>query len=371
MRLEDNPFVYDRPLAPDELIDREPELARLMELCHVGQSARLGAPRRYGKTTLLRRACRDAEAAGFAAVLVDFSGVLSLEDVAVRIADAYRSLEGPLRRIARELLRSLGLRVRLGEGVEVEAGVTNRHDPSTLERMAQLLDLPAALHRRSGKRVLVVFDEFQALVGVESSLDGLIRSRIQHHAESATYVFAGSGVSLMRALFSERERPLYGQAQPLELIPLPGSALAGYVEDRFDGAGVDVSEVTDAYLAFVEGHPQRAMLVAHHLWRETALAGDDPIAGWDRAREASLSELTEAFEVLTGSFSVARRAVLRQVARSQTGLYTRDSLREMGLEKTTAQQALRALVDSGLVIRVERGNHRLVDPLLASWLRRG
>ncbi len=370
VELAENPFVYDRPLAPDQLIDREVELARLLELCQVGQSVRLGAPRRYGKTTLLRRACRDAETAGLVAVLVDFSGVLSLEDVAIRVADAYRALEGPLRRIVRELLRSLGLRVRVGEDVSIEAGITpSRHNASSLERLSQLLDLPAALHRRTGNRVLVVFDEFQALLGVEASLDGVIRSRIQHHAEAATYMFAGSGVSLMRALFADRERPLYGQAQPVDLPPLPDQAVASYVEDRFQAARVDVSEVIDAYLAFVKGHPQRAMLVAHHLWRETTLADADPLAGWDRAREASLAELAEAFEVLLGSFTVAQRAVLRQVARSETGLYSRDALRQMGLEKSGAQQALGALLEAGQLVRVERGQHRLIDPLLAEWLR--
>jgi len=85
--------------------------------------------------------------------------------------------------------------------------------------------------------------------------------------------------------------------------------------------------------------------------------------------EVALSELTEAFEVLLGSFSVPQRAVLRQIARSETGLYTRDALRQMGMEKTSAQQALRALLGAGQLVRISRGRHRLIDPLLAAWLR--
>ncbi len=127
--------------------------------------------------------------------------------------------------------------------------------------------------------------------------------------------------------------------------------------------------MTDAYLAFVKGHPQRAMLVAHHLWRETALADPDPIAGWDRARDASLAELTEAVELLLGSFTVTQRAILRQVARSETGLYNRDALLQMGLEKSAAQQALGVLLEAGQLPRLERGRHRRIDPLLTEWLR--
>ena len=51
--MQPNPFTYDRPLPPAELVDRAPELERLIELARPGQSSRLGAPRRFGKTTLL------------------------------------------------------------------------------------------------------------------------------------------------------------------------------------------------------------------------------------------------------------------------------------------------------------------------------
>ncbi len=48
-----NPFVYDDPLPPDQLVDREPETAQLLGLAEGGHNTRLQAPRRYGKTTLL------------------------------------------------------------------------------------------------------------------------------------------------------------------------------------------------------------------------------------------------------------------------------------------------------------------------------
>jgi uncharacterized protein len=56
---------------------------------------RLVAPRRYGKTTLLRRLLGDCEQAGTNTVYVDFFGVVSFEEVALRIEEAYRSLRHP------------------------------------------------------------------------------------------------------------------------------------------------------------------------------------------------------------------------------------------------------------------------------------
>ena len=56
-----NPFVYSRPLAPDDIIDRDEETQRLLAAAVGGHYVRLYAPRKYGKTSLLGRVLRDGE----------------------------------------------------------------------------------------------------------------------------------------------------------------------------------------------------------------------------------------------------------------------------------------------------------------------
>ena len=85
-----NPFVYSRPLAPDDIIDRDEETQQLLKNAVGGHYVRLYAPRKYGKTSLLRRVLRDAERQeGMIPILVDLYGVLSIADVAIRFERAY------------------------------------------------------------------------------------------------------------------------------------------------------------------------------------------------------------------------------------------------------------------------------------------
>jgi len=127
-----NPFVYDRPLPPDELIDREDEVELLLGLADAGQTARLSGPRRYGKTTLLRKLLEEADKRGLATVYVDFDRVVSLEGASERIEAAYRrQLQGPVRRTAANVIRTL--RPRIGAGA---AGVRGEIAP-TIERDAR------------------------------------------------------------------------------------------------------------------------------------------------------------------------------------------------------------------------------------------
>ena len=95
MQTDLNPFVYSRPIAPDDVVDRDDETRKLLALAAGGHYVRLYAPRKYGKTSLLRRVLRDAERdEGMVPVLVDLYGVLSLADVAVRVERAYAGLRG-------------------------------------------------------------------------------------------------------------------------------------------------------------------------------------------------------------------------------------------------------------------------------------
>jgi hypothetical protein len=94
-----NPFRIAGELLPHEMIDRGEEVARLFSLGVGGHASRIVAPRRYGKTSLLRRVLAEASAEGWATALVDLEGVLSLSSVVVRIERAYdRELKGAIRR---------------------------------------------------------------------------------------------------------------------------------------------------------------------------------------------------------------------------------------------------------------------------------
>src|SRR3954447_4504278 len=128
-----------------------------------------------------------------------------------------------------------------------------------------MLDLPKKVFERNGVRTLVVFDEFQDLLRISSDVDGLLRSKIQFHRDEASYIFAGSEPGMLNALFTDRGRPLFDQARPILLDPLPDEDLIEYIGGRFERAERDPREALDPLVDLARGHPQRAMLLAHHL----------------------------------------------------------------------------------------------------------
>jgi uncharacterized protein len=362
-----SPFVFARPVGPEDLIDRESEVQELMDLVEGSHHARLTAPRRYGKTTVLARLAHEAERTlDMTSITVDLSRVLSVGDVAIRVEDAYRrATDGPVLRSVRDVVRSWNLGITLGAG---GLAAMLESDPKTdpLPALHRLLDLPRDAHERTGRRVLVCFDEFHELLRLDG-LDGVLRSHIQHHGTAAAYVFAGSEPGMMEALFAERERPLFGQAQPVQLGPLPTPALADAVEERFAATGRDPGEALDALLEVARGHPQRAMLLAHHLWRTTDPGTPATLATWSRTLDDVLATLGDGFDRFLDSLPGGQLRVLFAVALSSHGLTSTYTRSRFGLPKgSAAAQARTALIARGEIL--PGTPPRVTDPLLALWL---
>jgi uncharacterized protein len=368
--MELNPFVYDDPLPPDALVDRELETEQLLRLAEGGHNTRLQAPRRYGKTTLLGKVSAEGEKIGMTTVYVDFFRAITLAEVSRRIEEAYLSaMAGPARRAVSAVTRRWHGKVVVtpgGVGAEVEP-VQRREQ----QRLSDMLDLPKRVFKRSGGRTLVVFDEFQDLLRINSEVDGLLRSKIQFHRDEASYIFAGSEPGMLNQLFADRKRPLFDQARPIQLEPLSDEDLIKYIGERFEQTDRDAGEALEALLDLVRGHPQRAMLCAHHLWEQTPGGTTSDLETFYGAVAAVDRETKEAFEKLWEDLSDKpnQRKVLAALANSQDSLYNRRTLEAFGLEKGSAENAVSALVGRGEVQRSDAG-FLIVDPLLERWLRR-
>src|SRR5918994_745257 len=255
MITDTNPFVYSRPIAPDEVIDRDDETRRLLEWAVGGHYVRLYAPRKYGKTSLLGRVLRDGEKQeGLVPILVDLYGVLSIADVTVRVERAYaRQLKGKVRARVEEFLQSTGLGLSLGAfGFSARLQLDPRSDP--LPALHALLDLPLRLAEGGGRRALVVFDEVPGGPKGEQ-LDAILRSHIQHQGDVASYVFSGSEPGMMERLFETKDRPLYGSGRPPPLERPRKEDIAEHVTRRLRRAKRGVGGALNPPLLTAARHP--------------------------------------------------------------------------------------------------------------------
>jgi hypothetical protein len=307
-----------------------------------------------------------ASAEGWATALVDLEGVLSLSSVVVRIERAYdRELKGAIRRTVDSLFRAWQVGLSLGAGGFTATLQSNpRVDVESV--LLRLLDLPAKLHDRTGVRSLVAFDEFQDLLRVDGA-DGILRSVLQHQTAVASYAFSGSAPTLMQRLFEDPSRPLLEHAVSVELGPLPADATAVYLEERFRRTDRDIGNALDPLLAFTRGHPQRTMLVAHHLWELVPPGSAADESAFVDAREQALQHAETAIRARWESLAVNEQRVSLALATRARNLYAEETLRFLGLKKGSVDRALAGLIGKAEAHQTA-GGPELTDPLLEHWL---
>jgi hypothetical protein len=363
--MQASPFIFDGPLPPDEVVGRDDELGALRDRAARGRFVLLHAPRRYGKTSLIHRLARDADDDGdLAVVTVDLEGVLTLDDIARRVHHAYTRLPRT------SFGRAVGAALAAIGSVGVTAGwgavtLTPRPPSEAMPVLEALLSLPYEVAGKTGRRVLVVLDEFQAIAPVANA-DAVLRSQIQHQRDRVSYLFAGSEQSLLQAVFADRARPLYGQAEQVALGPLPAAVATALVEERFEATERDPGGALAPLVTTADGHPQRLAFLADALWHATPPGVASDASTWVTALEGALRRGNAEFLAVENGLPMTQRKVALLLALGEPP--TGSAAERMGLSKGAARGALDGLVDKGHA-HDRDGRIRLVDPLYGAWLR--
>lgn len=356
-----SPFPYQGPLPPDRVTGREElaiDLARRLADRRV--TALLG-PRRYGKTSLLRRVTTDLAGVGSDTVWVDLYELSSMADLAAAVDRGLAAVEGRSARLLREVAGTLS--IRLGRlGVELSRGRRDRPDP-VLALRALLQVLVRAAQRRE---LVLVLDEFSGIADIKGAA-GMLRTELQHHYQDLGIVFAGSQPSTMRTLFSDRAQPFFAQADLVEIGPLADEAVRDIVEHGFHRTGRSPGRQTDPLIVLADGHPQRAMQLADALWRATGEGGTADDSTWAVALAAVRAAVDGGCERLYALLPGGQQRTLRVVAAG--GSVYGAAAERVDLGPGTAHAAVEVLLGNGDLAR-RQDRLAVVDPLLADWLRR-
>lgn len=345
-------------------------MAQLADLAEGGHHVRLSAPRRYGKTSLLYNVRAELQDRGLRCVYVDLYGAVSRGDVARAVRTGFSALSGSRGAAVAEAFREVEFAIE-GRVPGLIATVRKAPGASSPEiELAELFDLPKRLFAKDGIRTVVIFDEFQELLNAGDRIDALLRSRIQHHINEAAYIYSGSHEGMMRALFNDKDRPLFRQARPIELPPLADPELGAFIESRFAAQGRDPGQALTYLLHTVGGHPQRAMQLAHHLFEATAIGEPAGAEQWTQALAAVFRESEPELQQAWAGLKKNERRVV--TAASQGGqLLARDTLASVDLTLATASRVRDQLLAAGDLRRRPDGSVYVTDPLLGEWAAAG
>jgi len=376
-----NPFVYGEVVPLSAFADRVVELDRLVRDLTAAQKIFLISPRRYGKSSLVRRALAAMAKQGALTVEVTVSSYSSyvafLEGYARAVVSAETKWDRA-RTWLREVIRSAKAEVHYSPGASAGGpisvsfpGVRSLRDQA---RLAQdVFALPARLAEERRRKVVVALDEFQGIAEFNGgSVEHAMRAAIQHQRDVG-YVFAGSEPSLMERMLGPK-RPFYRAGPVIRLEKIPADEFAAFIDVRFVRSGVRPEVGLAAAIVELAGNlPYDVQRLAHETWDEVRAAGRRRATLEDLhlALRRLLTEHHMMFEALWQRLRTAQRGVLRAVVLEEgQGLLSIEVRERHRLgAASTVQYALGALVRDDLIGR-EGDRYVVVDSLLREWVVR-
>jgi hypothetical protein len=298
-----NPFSYGGVVGTSSFCNREEDLQVLRRTVDNAGRLFLYAERRMGKTSLVRVLHDELPDDEYVAAYVDLwptDGPASFtKAMAKATAEASSTTVETLLANARTFFSSLQPSVTVDESGAPVLTFGAERPSGTDPEIKEVLAAPARAADRTGKRVVVVFDEFQQIATYEAGrVERKLRSEIQHH-EQVAYLFVGSRKHLIREMFLDSKRPLYRSAQHYPLRTIDEADWQPFILNPFEEAGKSIPKsVIHEVCRITEGHPFYVQHLCHVLGERC-----------DKRSEVAHEDVQEATDILLDRESYAHTAL--------------------------------------------------------------
>ena len=351
-----NPFQFGVLVDNDFFTDRVKELKEVQQSLDSANHLILISPRRFGKSSLVAKAVK---ASGRPHVTLNMQNMLSVEDFASKL------LRELFHQYPMERIRHLMTHFRIIPTVSTNP-VTNVMDVSfqpTMNTMVLLEDAMALLEKVSsnGKRLIVVFDEFQEIMNIRKGLDKQLRSIMQEQ-QHLNYVLLGSQESMMTEIFERKKSPFYHFGKLMRLGKIPYADFREYVSARLPLDDQDkLSGIVEEILAFTSLHPYYTQQLSSQVWE--MMIYDHLVDGVVKEAISKIVRTHDLdFERLWLNFNRTDRSIMLNLSKRINPLQNRQ------VATSTSFSSIKRLMKAGYVIRVN--DYELEDPFFKEWILR-
>jgi uncharacterized protein len=374
-----NPFFFGRAVSGAAFIDRASEIKQITSSLERGQSVILFSPRRYGKTSLIKKVLACLGRKGVLAFYIDLYRITALDRFAScfsqTVLSPLNSKADKIFSLLRSIIPSLKPKLTYKEpgmpSIELEMSLETLRQQTTLAEMFNLLENYC---RKEKTRGCIVFDEFQEITSFDA--DGLLeremRSAFQHH-EFVGYAFLGSKTHLMHEMFKDKNRPFYNFGSHVELDVISAAEWIPFIEENFKRAGFHAHpEFFQQLIDCTTGHPYYTQMLCSEIWEQFVhskgfKASSDLILN---GLQAVLSKENHAFVEIWDSLSSIERRLLAAIAETgSVSIFSNEFLRKYRLGAASSlQRVMERMTKRGIIGRFADG-YRIIDPMLKCWIK--
>ena len=368
MKLE-NPFLIRGYAGPEYFCDREAETRKLVSAIENGRDVTLVAPRRYGKTGLIRNTFNRLEK-DCATVYLDIFAIDNLTAFVQAFASAVLGrLDSATERVGRKLI-SFFRSCRPTMTPQGDGSVSFSFELAPSNAKATLKDTfdYIASHRQ---KIAIAIDEFQQISEFpEKGVEALLRSHIQS-VPNAHFIFAGSKKHMMDEMFVSPKGPFYQSTQLMALDVIDAGKYEAFAAGFFRNAGRDFDPTAFKHLYdSFSGITWYVQAVLNRIWANGA--GPSSAEQIDKTVDDLIAEAEPFYMDLLRSQTEAEQLLMKAIGRDgvASAISSADFIRRHRLPAASTLRSAAAKLKSRDIVYQTDSGYVIYDRLFGIWLGR-
>lgn len=366
-----NPFYFGNEVHDEDFCNRVEELSELKNDVQNGLNVLLYAPRRFGKTSLLKKLQTQlSDDEDIKIIFFDWLSISSIDEFLEKyfhaIASSFETSSDKVIKLFKDMLQIRpNITMKLSNTGDVNYGLsfTKKELDNSFE---DIINLPYQYAKKLNKKVVVIFDEFQEVE--QFDIEKKLRTLIQTHSKSISYIFSGSKKSILSAMFNDKNRAFYKSVKHLVIKEIKLEEWILFANKRFDDSYkfIDEKQIKNIF-DITNGFPYYMQQLLYHVWQECKKEVTEDMI--KKALHTMLEREYDLYAYIYTSLTPNQKTTLKYIVNfGGTNLYSNDNLSETSLSASTLKSTLESLIKKDICDRVN-DRYYLVDPFMEYWLK--
>jgi hypothetical protein len=372
--MENKPFIFGVATSGDNFTDREKETSRLLSNFTHGVNTVLISPRRWGKTSLVKKVCNLAQSHQLKVVYLDIFSCRTDKEFYNAFASAVlkqtSSKFEDLMEDAKHFLSRISPKFTIGPDPMADFSISLELNQKSND-VDEILQLPEKIAKKKGFSIVICIDEFQQIAEFKDSKSFQKRLRsVWQLQQSVSYCLFGSKKHLMNELFEKKSLPFYKFGDVIYLPKISSEDWIGYICERFECTGKSISkELAERVCLTVDNHSSYVQQLAWLIWIHTQKKATEE--NFADAYQDLIDQNSPLFEKQTENLSSYQMSFLRALVDGVTSEFTtQEVLQKYQLGSSSNVSIIKHALIKKELIEPENKKIYLADPVMKLWLNK-
>ena len=371
--MEENPFVFGKAVEGSYFTNRTKDTEHLEANLTHGINTILISPRRWGKTSLVKKVMANIIRPDIKIIYIDVFSCKSEYDfykvfASTIIQQTFSKIEEWMT-TAKEFLSRVITKVAFSPDSIQEYSLS--FEFPVKDDAEDILQLPERIAQKKGIHIVLCLDEFQQVAEFQDSMTFQKKLRsVWQHQQKVSYCLFGSKRHLMTELFSDSSNPFYKFGDMMFLKKIPTEEWIPFICHKFQETGKVITEKqADRICKVTEDLSSYVQHLSWIVWYKAK-----PVVTNEMVEE-SIEELLEQNKVFfqreVEGLTELQLNLLKAIANGvDTGFTKKEVIKKYRLESSANVQGIKKSLLKKDLIDIDGSVITYNDPLFKLWIKK-